>query len=63
MKQSYFLERKLKKTVVNGNGVTYTMMTNTRPGRDLLYTLLQGSDFVDKRNEQGKLPRLLSLSF
>lgn len=33
----------------------YRMMTNTRPGSDLSYKLLQLSDFIDKENVTKKL--------
>ena len=35
--------------------LTHTMMTSTRPGRDILYKLLQKSDFVEKENRQQKV--------
>ena len=35
--------------------LTHTMMTSARPGRDILYKLLQKPYFVEKENRQQKV--------
>lgn len=35
--------------------LTHTMITNARPGRDILYKLLKKSDFVEKENRQQRI--------